>query len=143
MVCRREGPGYLETRSFNFYIAAWSVSCIQYFRLQLCSPIILLIHLPIFSSYQTHSLTDYAIILFTFFSCFITVCWVSSPLLLLKTFTDLEHIMASSRDWDELLWAWEGWRNASGRVMPSTFEEYVGILNDAAQMNGENIGSIR
>lgn len=44
--------------------------------------------------------------------------------------------MASSRDWDELLWAWEGWRNVSGRRMPEMYEEYAGLLNMAANMNG-------
>lgn len=44
--------------------------------------------------------------------------------------------MASSRDWDELKWAWEGWRNVSGRLMPEMYEEYAGLLNMAAEMNG-------
>ena len=51
--------------------------------------------------------------------------------------TDLEQIMATSRDWDELVWAWEGWRDVSGRQMPDMYEEYAGILNQAADMNGQ------
>ncbi len=44
--------------------------------------------------------------------------------------------MANSRDWDELLWAWEGWRNASGRKMPEMFTEFAALQNLAAEMNG-------
>jgi peptidyl-dipeptidase A len=49
---------------------------------------------------------------------------------------DLTAIMASSTDWDELLWAWEGWRNVSGRLMPDMYEEFVSLLNQAAVLNG-------
>ena len=47
--------------------------------------------------------------------------------------------MATSRDWDELLWAWEGWRDVTGRLMPDMYEEYAGLLNHAADMNGKNL----
>ncbi|ELU13139.1 hypothetical protein CAPTEDRAFT_175968 [Capitella teleta] len=49
---------------------------------------------------------------------------------------DLEQIMATSTDWDELKWAWESWRDVSGRLMPDMYEEYAGLLNKAADMNG-------
>ena len=51
--------------------------------------------------------------------------------------------MASSEDWDELEWAWEGWRDETGKLMPEMYEEMAGLLNQAAQMNGKviNIGS--
>ncbi len=52
---------------------------------------------------------------------------------------DLTEIMATSRDWDELLWAWQGWRNESAREMPPMYEEFVGLLNQAATMNGEQV----
>ncbi|KAK2143387.1 hypothetical protein LSH36_845g01017 [Paralvinella palmiformis] len=49
---------------------------------------------------------------------------------------DLEEVMSSSRDWDELVWAWEGWRNESGRKMPDTYEQFAELLNKAAVING-------
>jgi peptidyl-dipeptidase A len=49
---------------------------------------------------------------------------------------DLSYIIATSTDWDELLWAWQGWRDASGKQMPDTYEEFVGLLNEAARLNG-------
>ena len=50
---------------------------------------------------------------------------------------DLTQIMATSRDWNELTWAWEGWRNESGRKMPDLYEEFVSLQNQAATMNGK------
>ncbi|KAJ8264684.1 hypothetical protein GJAV_G00152490 [Gymnothorax javanicus] len=49
---------------------------------------------------------------------------------------DLNKIMAESRDYDELLFAWEGWRNASGRNLRDDYKQYVRLANKAAQMNG-------
>lgn len=48
---------------------------------------------------------------------------------------DLENIMSNSTDWDELLWAWEGWRNETGRHMPNDYEKFVNLANEAARMN--------
>lgn len=39
--------------------------------------------------------------------------------------TDLQEVTASSRDQRELLWAWQGWRDAMGHQLRSTFERYV------------------
>jgi len=50
---------------------------------------------------------------------------------------DLTQIIASpDSDWATLLWAWQGWRDESGRKMPEMYEEFVGFLNEAALMNG-------
>ncbi|XP_063315425.1 angiotensin-converting enzyme [Pelobates fuscus] len=51
---------------------------------------------------------------------------------------DLTEIMATSRDYDELLFAWKGWRDASGKKIRSDFKEYVKLVNKAAQLNGYN-----
>lgn len=51
-------------------------------------------------------------------------------------YLDLSEIMSNSRDWDELVWAWEGWRNASGRQMPEMYTEFAALQNVAAEMNG-------
>lgn len=49
---------------------------------------------------------------------------------------DLTAIMANSTDWNELVWAWQGWRDASGKKMPDMYEEFVVLLNEAAVING-------
>ena len=45
--------------------------------------------------------------------------------------------MYNSTDWEELVWAWDGWRANTGALMPDMYEEYVSLLNLAATMNGE------
>ena len=47
--------------------------------------------------------------------------------------------MATSRDWDELVWAWQGWRNESSRQMPPMYIEFVDLLNEAAVLNGKTL----
>ncbi|XP_076456252.1 uncharacterized protein LOC143290570 isoform X2 [Babylonia areolata] len=48
----------------------------------------------------------------------------------------LEGIMASSRDYDELLAAWKGWRDATGPVMKKEYEKFVAFSNEALQTLG-------
>ncbi|KAL6073647.1 hypothetical protein STEG23_023533, partial [Scotinomys teguina] len=62
------------------------------------------------------------------------VCLNEGPCLSLEP--DLEEIMATSRDQNELLWAWQGWRDAVGRQIRPIFEYYVQLSNKAAQYNG-------
>lgn len=52
-------------------------------------------------------------------------------------FPDLNKIMAESRDYDELLFAWQGWRNASGREIRDSYKRYVELANFAAKSNGQ------
>ncbi|XP_063259700.1 angiotensin-converting enzyme [Prinia subflava] len=49
---------------------------------------------------------------------------------------DLTDIMATSRDYDELLFAWKGWRDASGKKMRNNYKRYVELSNKAAVLNG-------
>uniref|UniRef100_A0A8C2A5F1 Angiotensin-converting enzyme n=1 Tax=Cyprinus carpio TaxID=7962 RepID=A0A8C2A5F1_CYPCA len=63
-----------------------------------------------------------------------TVCKNQSTCLPLDP--DLNKIMAESRDYDELLFAWQGWRNASGRELRSSYKRYVELANLAAKING-------
>ena len=51
--------------------------------------------------------------------------------------SDLTEIMATSDDWEELVWAWQGWRESSSRAMPPLFTEFVELQNDAADLNGK------
>lgn len=44
--------------------------------------------------------------------------------------------MADSRDYDERLRAWEGWRVAAGQKMRPLYEEYVDLKNEASKLNG-------
>ncbi|XP_005070292.1 angiotensin-converting enzyme-like protein Ace3 [Mesocricetus auratus] len=69
------------------------------------------------------------------------VCMDEGPCLSLEP--DLEEIMATSRDQKELLWAWQGWRDAVGRQIRPVFEYYVHLSNKAAQYNGfEDMGAL-
>ncbi|XP_057682764.1 angiotensin-converting enzyme [Corythoichthys intestinalis] len=49
---------------------------------------------------------------------------------------DLQKIMAESRDYDELLFAWKGWRDAAGKILRSDYKRYVELSNEAAVLNG-------
>ncbi|NXJ58386.1 ACE enzyme, partial [Spizaetus tyrannus] len=49
---------------------------------------------------------------------------------------DLTDIMATSRDYDELLFAWKGWRDASGKKIKKNYKRYVELSNKAAVLNG-------
>ncbi|XP_041734342.1 angiotensin-converting enzyme-like isoform X1 [Coregonus clupeaformis] len=51
---------------------------------------------------------------------------------------DLQKIMAESRDYNELLFVWQGWRNASGRELRQDFKRYVQLANKAATLNGHS-----
>ncbi|XP_054620316.1 angiotensin-converting enzyme isoform X2 [Dunckerocampus dactyliophorus] len=51
---------------------------------------------------------------------------------------DLQKIMAESRDYDELLFAWKGWRDAAGKVLRSDYKRYVELANQAARLNGHS-----
>ena len=51
-------------------------------------------------------------------------------------FSGLGKIMASSEDWDELLWAWQGFRDEVGIPNKPLYKEYVALANEAARLNG-------
>ncbi|NXG45560.1 ACE2 enzyme, partial [Psilopogon haemacephalus] len=48
----------------------------------------------------------------------------------------LDDIMANNWDYQERLWAWEGWRAEVGRMMRPLYEEYVELENEVAKLNG-------
>jgi len=54
---------------------------------------------------------------------------------------DLVQIMATSRDYDRLQWAWQGWRDAIGRRIKPLYARLVDMMNQAAVDNG-NLGNI-
>nr|XP_045608351.1 angiotensin-converting enzyme-like [Procambarus clarkii] len=55
---------------------------------------------------------------------------------------DIEAIMASSEDWDELRYTWEQWRENTGKLMRDDFVSFVELSNQAAVLDGfDNTGS--
>uniref|UniRef100_A0A8C1I8C2 Angiotensin-converting enzyme n=1 Tax=Cyprinus carpio TaxID=7962 RepID=A0A8C1I8C2_CYPCA len=55
-------------------------------------------------------------------------CWSLEP--------ELKEIMATSRSYKRLLYAWEGWHNASGVPLRSLYPEFVELSNRASRMDG-------
>uniref|UniRef100_A0A7N4V350 Angiotensin-converting enzyme n=2 Tax=Sarcophilus harrisii TaxID=9305 RepID=A0A7N4V350_SARHA len=62
------------------------------------------------------------------------VCLEKGPCIPLEP--DLSEVMASSRDYDELLWAWQGWRDTVGQQLRPIYSRYVELSNKAAKLNG-------
>ncbi|ESO05112.1 hypothetical protein HELRODRAFT_191596 [Helobdella robusta] len=50
-------------------------------------------------------------------------CFVVDP--------DLEKIMSKSNDTEEILWAWKGWRDETGKKFKDLYEEFVGLYNES------------
>ncbi|XP_070546857.1 angiotensin-converting enzyme-like [Ptychodera flava] len=51
---------------------------------------------------------------------------------------DLVNVMATERDYERLLWAWNGWRDATGPYMIESYEEFVELSNKAAEANDQD-----
>nr|XP_006122891.1 angiotensin-converting enzyme 2 [Pelodiscus sinensis] len=64
-----------------------------------------------------------------------TVCKPDNPDICLPLEPGLDAIMASSTDYFERLWAWEGWRADVGKKMRELYERYVELENEAARLN--------
>jgi peptidyl-dipeptidase A len=54
----------------------------------------------------------------------------------------ITRVMADSRDYDELLWAWSGWYDATGKQMKASYIKLVEYLNLAAQEKGLKDNSV-
>ncbi|EAW94311.1 angiotensin I converting enzyme [Homo sapiens] len=63
-----------------------------------------------------------------------TVCHPNGSCLQLEP--DLTNVMATSRKYEDLLWAWEGWRDKAGRAILQFYPKYVELINQAARLNG-------
>ena len=50
---------------------------------------------------------------------------------------EITKLMATSRDYDELVWAWVGWRNVTGREMRTLYDRFVQLQNIGAQNIGK------
>ena len=51
---------------------------------------------------------------------------------------DIESVLASSKDYDELSYVWSEWRKVAAKPMRSAYENYVNLSNLAAQANDLN-----
>jgi peptidyl-dipeptidase A len=51
---------------------------------------------------------------------------------------EISAIMTKSQDYDELKWAWEQWREKSGKLMRGDYKKYVELVNKAATLNGNH-----
>lgn len=49
---------------------------------------------------------------------------------------EMEHVLATSNDYNELAYVWRRWREESGKKMRSDYKEYVDYVNEAAKLNG-------
>lgn len=47
--------------------------------------------------------------------------------------------MASSRNYKQLLYAWEGWHNEAGAPLREDYEKFVNLSNKASEADGENL----
>lgn len=68
--------------------------------------------------------------------CFCSPFPLGSHVLLVPSVPDISDIMASSRSYKKLLYAWEGWHNAAGNPLRAMYEEFVTLSNEAYQMDG-------
>lgn len=50
---------------------------------------------------------------------------------------EISAIMTKSENYNELKWAWEQWRENSGKKMRSEYKNYVELVNKAAKLNGK------
>lgn len=63
------------------------------------------------------------------------VCKPKNPQECLLLEPGLDVIMATSTDYNERLWAWEGWRAEVGKQLRPLYEEYVVLKNEMAKAN--------
>lgn len=53
-------------------------------------------------------------------------------------FSELTDIMANSRSYKKLLFAWEGWHNAAGIPLREHYPSFVNLSNTASRADGKN-----
>lgn len=64
------------------------------------------------------------------------VCREEDPTKCYKLDPGLDDIMANSDDYDELVWAWKGWRDVVGVANNDRYIRYVELSNEVALANG-------
>ncbi|XP_052258696.1 angiotensin-converting enzyme-like [Dreissena polymorpha] len=63
--------------------------------------------------------------------------WCKTPTECLQLEPGLTAIFTNSRNYDELRDAWKGWRDVSGKMMRSKFQEFVTLMNMAIKAGGK------
>jgi peptidyl-dipeptidase A len=51
---------------------------------------------------------------------------------------EIDSVLATSNNYDQLLYTWQAWHNASGKKMRNDYAEYVELVNAAAKLNNKN-----
>ncbi|XP_038658667.1 angiotensin-converting enzyme 2 isoform X3 [Scyliorhinus canicula] len=64
------------------------------------------------------------------------VCNPAEPSHCMELEPGLTVLMSDSKDYNERLWAWEGWRVNVGKKLRPLYEGYAELKNKAARMNG-------
>ncbi len=72
-----------------------------------------------------------------------SVCRPDNPNECLQIEPGLGQVMATSENWDELLWAWKGFRDEVGVPNKPLYKEYVTLSNEAARLNGIVLGRVQ
>lgn len=49
---------------------------------------------------------------------------------------EIELLLASSNNFDEMKWTWEQWHAKSGMNMRDDYKSYVDLMNNASKANG-------
>lgn len=49
---------------------------------------------------------------------------------------EIELLMASSENFEEMKWTWEQWHDKSGKLMKDDYSSYIRLMNKAAEANG-------
>lgn len=70
-------------------------------------------------------------------------CLQWNQLTLLTCVSELTHIMAISRNYALLLYAWEGWHNAVGTPLKPLYQNFTALSNEAYQKDGELTHPVR
>ncbi|XP_052212999.1 angiotensin-converting enzyme-like isoform X2 [Dreissena polymorpha] len=63
--------------------------------------------------------------------------WCKTPTECLQLEPGLTEIITNSRNYDELRDAWKGWRDVSGKMMRSMYQEMVMLMNRAIKAGGK------
>lgn len=50
--------------------------------------------------------------------------------------TEIEEVLSTSTDYDELEYIWSSWRNATGAKLRNDYKQYIDLSNEAARLNG-------
>ena len=53
------------------------------------------------------------------------------------TYSGLTDVLAESRDYNELLGVWKGWRDQTGKLMRTKYTEFVNVMNEAIKFSGK------